>query len=65
MARKLSIEKYLRSAYNSRSTKKLNPVRPLTKFAFDTFALLNEESEEKAILGFLRMRDKCKDIKNK
>lgn len=61
--KKVSLEKYLRYAYNSKSTNKLKPIRPLTKFAFNSFDLLQEESEQVALMKFLKMRDEFKKIK--
>lgn len=60
---KLTLEKFLRYIYNSHSTYKLKPIRPLSRFAVDCFNMLMEENEREAIIKFCDMREKVRNLK--
>jgi hypothetical protein len=63
MKSKLTIEKWLRHRYNSQSTKKLKPIRPLTKMAVEFFSLLNGLNEKEALIKLLELRTEVQKLK--
>lgn len=53
--KQITLERFLRKVYKS-TTRKINDTTPLSKFALDCFAILQEESEREAIIKFMEIR---------
>lgn len=57
----ITLEYFLRKMYGS-TTRKIADKTPLSKFALNCFAILQEESEREAIIRFIEMRGKVRKM---